>query len=471
MNQEVLGYISAVSDVVPRTWTVDDLRREIEASFRARILVVGHSTQWRSRIRNEVSQPPFAPVRLAQNRLTWVNETEVTFAALWSENRFQGTHWNRAYIQELEIVAVNEPGTMPVYRIPAQADWHDVSDAVQDAQEFLRTHEGEVEFDFQGNRYKVPYGCDYGVLVGSIMPQEPRFRFGFSDWRAQTQPIDFRGLLASDSDPGATMSPTYAGISRSSAPTAPATQMPHIPQHLLEQVAAMNYEADFNTMNGNPEGAAIARQRSEQMMNQAIEQAQRRFADAVFRPSPIFERLRSVDQVAFNGGSEMRPPIQFRLPDPIHVDPNAPPNTLFWARNSDPLDFPEMRPGARMHLSEIAEYDVGHSSRELDLQRRLDTVSECLHNMMPEGLRLRRLVFEQPGPGQHTQIVRHVPDADAQRLADALDYESAAVQDLDYVSIYRFAGGQALRVNDKLEFGTILDAAGRPRRKFRLVEE
>jgi hypothetical protein len=110
-----------------------------------------------------------------------------------------------------------------------------------------------------------------------------------------------------------------------------------------------------------------------------------------------------------------------------------------------------------VHLSEIATYsgaimDPGPSARELDLQRRLDTVRECVVTM-PNPIELR-------------------DPAMAQRLMEALNYPLAPVQDLDsYVYRYEFVNGQALKVNDKLSCGTILDAAARPVRKFRLVEE
>jgi hypothetical protein len=434
VNQEVLDYILASCDHVARVWDISLLYRDVD-TLAGDLLVVGHSLNWirsrRSEIREHVGDGAIHST--SQRRLVFVNTRTVDFSTSTNLNAFRGYHWVRAYVQDFMAETVNAPGSMPVWRIPSQADWHNVSDAVEDATEFLRTHEGEVEFDFQGNRYKVPYGCDYCVMVGSVMPEQ-RARYSTSGLR--TQPFWMGGdenMLARDA----------GAISLRSVQDAYASAMfstsPAVPQHVIDQALVASAVADNATAAASP-NAAITRQHAEQAMQRINEITNQRLADYVYGPSPTFERLRSRGRQAFDGGDVLRNPIQFALPDPIRVDP---------------LDLPGVgNTGApQWNFSEVARWPTAApSARELDLQRRLDTVRECLSR----------------GPNP---IVFGTPE-DARSAMEALNYPAAPVQDLDsYVYRYEFVNGQALKVNDKLSCGTILDAAARPVRKFRLVEE
>ena len=416
MNAQTLDIIRSCCDMVPMLWGMDELYRDVD-EYAGDLAVVGQNTRWcdsiRSRIFNHVGDDNVRST--SQRRLVFINTRSVDFETSSNVDRFRGRHWARVYLQSFMVEAVNEPGAMPVYRIPSQPWWHELEDALEDAQEFLRDHQGEVEFDFQQRRYKVPYGCDYAVEIGGLLPD---YMYG----RGMSVPrLDFSGLQSWDS--AESVATTYAGISRSPAP--------QIPEDTMRQLAQMEYQTQFNIVNGNQEGAAINRQRTEAIYEQARQQAAARFADLMMRPSPVFERLRGNNREAFTGGNEMRSPLQW----------SQPPN--------DPLEFP--MPGRVMHLSEVGEYPIGPSGRELDLQRRLDTVRECITSM-PNPLTFRDPVM-------------------AQRFMEAIS-PVPPVQYLDsYVYRYEFVNGQAIKVDDKLTGGTILDAAARPVRKFRVVEE
>jgi hypothetical protein len=403
VNQELVDYISASSDTVPHEpWIIDDILRHV-ARGGQKILVAG-GMRWRDRMRVDVYRRisgdsvlhatirSYSPVRIILH-----DETEVDFFIGDSPVAFGGFHWNVAFLEEFQVDVISEPMAMPVYRIPSQAEWQDVNDAVVDALEFLRTHEGEAEFDFRGIRYKVPCGCDYAVEIGRTMPG---FQFGFSGWRELASP---------------TVSDSYAGISRSPVSTIG---------------VASNASA----------GALLNAADMTAITNQFISS---RMVDELYSESPLWERSR---QNPRGDG----PPLMW----------SHPPN--------DPLEFPEpppyrhnQRPVSAVHLSEILTWPTP-SARELDLQRRLDTVRECFA-AMPNPLELR-------------------DPASAQRLMEALNYSSSPVQDLDNgIGSYLWAGmlqrpdGEQARVvltgTDKLKHGTILDAAARSMRKFRIVEE
>lgn len=424
MNQEAVDIISTCCETVPRLWEMSDLYRDVDEGV-GDLVVVGWNNRWcqftRSRIWEHVGEVHIYST--SQRRLVFVNTRSVDFETSHDSGVFRGRHWARAYVQDFMADTVNQPGMMPVYRIPAQPDWHDVNDAVEDALEFLATHNGEVEFDFQGNRYKVPYGCDYAVMVAALMPERSRREISYGDpW-----------TLGVGDDYSATY-PTYGGISRSTAP--------QVPQSLIDQVTAMA-SASSN--------APMMRQHAEQAMQRITDMTLQRTTDALFRPSPFLERLR--------GGSEMRSPIQFHLPDP---PPGAVGQTLYWSPpGGDPLEFPTPGPlpGRQLravHLSEAASWPtmdfgipgariefnaVGPTAREQELQRRLETIRECL--------------TRTPSP-----LVFDTPET-AQRMMYALAFDGQPVDE-----------SRVLLVSDaKLKYGTILDAAARPMRKFRLVEE
>lgn len=405
MNQEVLDYISAQCDTVSRMWDVGSVFMEL-ARGGQKILVSG-SERWKDRVRDDIREGirnhrVEATVRSQRRtQIVFNDESEIDFISSHAAPHFAGHHWDVAFLESFMARQTNEPGSMPVWRIPAQADWNDLSDAGEDALEFLRTHQGEVEFDFRGNRYKVPYGCDYCVMVGSIFPSydyHQPFSFGFTGWHEAP-----------------TVSNTYAGISRSPAP--------QIAEAAMRQAIAAQAAAQAATMMALPSAAGL-QQQSEGAMQQLIENSRQRLYDEIYRASPAFDSLGMVHWSSSD-------PLEFPTPQDM--------NTPFRS----PIQY--------AHLSEVGHIDVP-TARELDLQRRLDTVRECFASM-PNPLVLR-------------------DRESAQRLMEALAYPAAPVQHLDsYVYRYEFVNGQALKVNDKLECGTILDAAARPVRKFRLVEE
>lgn len=408
MNQEVLDYISAQCDRVSRMWDVGSVFSEL-ARGGQKILVSGNE-RWISRVRDDVrngirNHRVGATVRSQRRtQIVFDDESEIDFISSHAAPRFAGHHWDVAFLESFMARQTNEPGSMPVWRIPSRADWHDVNDAYDDAREFLTTHQGEVEFDFSGNRYKVPCGCDYCVMVGSVIPsyaEHQPFTFGFTGWHEIDSP---------------TVSNTYAGISRSPAP--------HIPEAAMQQAMSAQAAAQAATMMALPSATGLQRQ-SEAAMQQLVESSRQRLYDEIYRASPML--------------------------DPLGM--------VHWS-SSDPLEFPtpqDMRTPFQQqryaHISELGTWPTQTpTARELDLQRRLDTVRECLASM-PQPLELRDPVS-------------------AQRVMEALAYPAPPVQDLDsYVYRYEFVNGQAIKVNDKLECGTILDAAARPVRKFRLVEE
>ena len=203
--------------------------------------------------------------------------------------------------------------------------------------------------------------------------------------------------------------------------------------------------------------------------------------DEVYRESPIFYQLRDPMPQTFTSDNTMGMPVQ--------VDPNAPHGTVYWFNGAgdpsplrwsrppnDPMDFPTNGPywhGRRpyAHFSEVASWPTpSPTPREIDLEHRLNEVREAL-GLTDRNRRLRSVVFVDRGGDGFPQQV-HLSPQTMERLNEALEFESAPVQDPDsYVYRYEFMNGQAIKVDEKLEGGTILDAAARPVRKFRLVEE
>lgn len=428
MNQEVLDYISAQCDTVSRMWDVDDLSRHICGR---KILVCG-GERWTERVhvnvRRRIHDNDLDAEILAARRskIEFRDGTEIDFIAGDQASRFAGRHWHVVFAEPFMASKTSAPGAMPVWRIPARADWNDLSDAGEDALEFLRTHEGEVVFDFRSNRYKVPYGCDYCVLLGSVIPSyvdHQPFTFGFSGSAELYSP---------------TVSNAYAGISR--------TPAPQIAEAAMQQAISARAAAQAATMMALPSAAGL-QQQSEGAMQQLIESSRQRLYDEIYRASPALDPLGMV-----------------------HWSP------------SDPLEFPtpqDMRTPFQQqryaHISELGTWPTQTpTARELDLQRRLDTVRRILFGRDGgDSLTLASVTVLDARQRVDPSRTRRISAVEANLLDEALDLEQAApVQDLDsYVYRYEFVNGQALKVNDKLECGTILDAAARPVRKFRLVEE
>ena len=437
MNEEALDYIRASSGAVPRTWAVDDVFLQL-ARGTQQMLVAGNE-RWVERthvdVRSRIRDRGLDPAILSQSRrgIEFHDGSALDFVAVSSTAaRFMGHWWDVAFLQQFMVNPTSQEG-MPCYRIPPQADWHLLNDAIDDAVEFLSTHQGEAEFDFQGNRYKVPYGCDYCVMVGPIFPSGDVDRVDFYLTGGSGSARNYYGSIF----------PRHPSSSESvMAAQSLATQ---IPQHVIDQAVALSAAAD-NTTAAASLNAPIMRQHAEQAMQRINEITNQRLADYVFRPSPTFERLRHLGAERVDGGAAIRHPIQFALPDPMTMpDVNAD-GSPYW--HGQPR---------YVHLSEIATYpgatmDPGPSVREVDLRRRLDTVRECISSMP------NPLVFRDPEM--------------ANRFLEALNYPTTPAPDASsYVYRYEFVNGQALKVDEKLSHGTILDAAARPVRKFRLVEE
>jgi len=253
------------------------------------------------------------------------------------------------------------------------------------------------------------------------------------------------------------VSPFYGGITRSSAPEPSAISGQVSDTQAAQQLSYADLTGLTNRFIGN------------------------QMVDEVYLESPIFQRLRDPMPQTFTSANTMGMPVQ--------VDPNAPPGTVYWFNGAgdpsplrwsrppnDPMDFPTNGPywhGRRQyaHFSEVASWPTpSPTPREIDLEHRLNEVREAL-GLTDRNRRLRSVVFVDRGGDGFPQQV-HLSPQTMERLNEALEFESAPVQDPDsYVYRYEFMNGQAIKVDEKLEGGTILDAAARPVRKFRLVEE
>lgn len=281
MNEGARDYIRASSGAVPRTWAMDDVLSQL-ARGNQHILVAGDErwVEWaRVEIGRLVHYSGLDPAILSQRRrgIEFRDGSALDFVAVSSTAaRFMGHWWDVAFLQQFMVNPTSQEG-MPCYRIPPQADWHELNDAIADAVEFLRTHQGEAEFDFQGNRYKVPYGCDYCVMVGSIFPSNP--------------------ALMDD----VTTAQAYAGISW--------PPVPQVPEEIIRQFATLEYGAQSAAMYGNEQGAAMVRQQSAAMYERARQQAAQRMADYAEKLRQRAELVPVAPQYPISNPSEPGKPI------------------------------------------------------------------------------------------------------------------------------------------------------------------
>ena len=236
---------------------------------------------------------------------------------------------------------------------------------------------------------------------------------------------------------------------------------PAIPDSVLRELTMLETHSRVAMASGFPQEADQARQQAEEVYRITEQHVRQRMMGLLSTPSPFWGRGFNSP---VNGGSQMRSPIQY-----ADNSATVPPSQRF------------------AHLSEVASYPTEQdaSEREFDLRRRLDEVREILG----VGSRTRRInqvgVWDtgpnpsDAAPFREMRVFLGVEEVD--RLNRLLSHDEVPPlvwepdEDANTWGDVTNRRGDRGRIQltgaDGREYGTILDAAARLVRKFRLVEQ
>lgn len=253
---------------------------------------------------------------------------------------------------------------------------------------------------------------------------------------------------------------------------------PAIPDEVLHQLAAMETQRRIAEAEMRPDVAALYRQRSEEMYRMTERNVRQRLERRFLQPSPISER----GLANYSGGDGMSSPfqmsssLQWSQPpgDPLEFPTAADMSTLFWNNPTVP----------RAVFPNAPWEPIPVSTRESDLRRRLDEVRDIL-GMSSRTRRIREVGVWDTGPNPHgtsfSNVRVFIGVDEVERLNQLLSHDEVPPliwepdDDANTWGEVTNRRGERGRIQltgrDGREHGTILDAAARSVRRFRLVEE